>query len=190
MTQPLAQKFMHEMEGTRDRVYGLAVLRAGPGGAEGVVVGAARELFAKYAKEGVRDVGRAMEAAIGNAAAATPAAEGEAPVMPADVWARVAAAVQQEGAKSSITTALHPESVLLKPDPLLAPRKKSSAKQAREEFDLGSPSGLLVAGVVVVLIGAAVTAYVMTRPAGAGGKADGAAATTTAATSTTRDEVP
>ena len=71
--------------------------------------------------------------------------------MPADVWARLAAAVQVEAAKSSHSSALNPDSVLLRPDPMLAP-KKAKAREA-DDFDLASPSRLfMLLGAVPALI--------------------------------------
>ena len=131
--------------------------------ASAALLQAARELFDQYAKDaGVRDVPAAMAQALGGSTGgeATP---GES-VMPADVWARLAAAVQTEAARSRHDKALNPDSVLLRPDPLLAP-KKSARREDAEPFDLASPGRLLFAAGLVVLAGVVVTAYILTRPA-------------------------
>jgi hypothetical protein len=88
--------------------------------------------------------------------------------MPADVWARLAAAVQIEAARSTNSKALNPDSVLLRPDPLLAP-KKAAPRRESEPYELTSPSRLITAGVVMLLAGLIVTVYILTRPAAPAG---------------------
>jgi hypothetical protein len=84
--------------------------------------------------------------------------------MPADVWARVADAVLVEAARSSNSKALIPDSVLLRPDPLLAPRK-TSPRRDTDTFELTSPARLIVGGIIVLLAGLIVTVSILTRPA-------------------------
>ncbi len=82
--------------------------------------------------------------------------------MPADVWARLSAAIQIEAAKSTVGSALNPNS-LLSPDPLLAPRRASILDDS-EAFDLSPPSRFMLASAIAILIGIALTIYILTRP--------------------------
>jgi hypothetical protein len=91
-------------------------------------------------------------------------ADAEPIAMPADVWARVAAAVQMDAAASADAQALPAESELLKPDPMLAPKKRK-ARDQEESFDVASPRRLLVMLAVVLLAGVAVTLYIVMRGA-------------------------
>jgi hypothetical protein len=84
--------------------------------------------------------------------------------MPADAWARLAAAVQFEAASSAHSDALHPDSVLLQPDPLLAP-KKTKPRTDDAPFDVASSSRLLTLLAIVVLTALLITLYILTRPA-------------------------
>ena len=87
--------------------------------------------------------------------------------MPADVWARLSAAIQLEAARLTKSAggvaALNPDSVLLSPDPLLAP-KKSSWMDDSEAFDLSPPSRFMLASAIALMIGVALTIYILTRP--------------------------
>jgi hypothetical protein len=157
MAQTLSQNFIGALEERRDRLYAAALTRAGsPGGAEQILLDAVRKEFAQYARDGAGDVTGAMERSLGAGSGDTP--------MPADMWARLAAAVQVEAAKSRNAAAIHPDSVLLKPDPMLAP-SKAGRKRQKEEFDLASPSRLIMVGGLAILVGVVLTVYILTRPA-------------------------
>ena len=162
--ETLCHKFIEALAGPRDRLYGLALARAGtPAGAEAALQDQAREVFCAVARDAVVDVAAAMEQALGaGALAAGPAGGAAETPMPADVWARLAAAVQVEAARSSHAQALHPDSVLLRPDPMLAP-KKSKPRTDDAEFDVSSPARLLTFLGAAVLVGLVVTLYVMPR---------------------------
>ena len=166
--ETLSHKFIEALAGPRDRLYGLALAGAGtPAGAEAALQRTAREVFCEVARDVVVDVAAAMEKAL--TAAAAPGAGGAAAVnaaeapMPADVWARLAAAVQVEAARSSHAQALNPDSVLLQPDPMLAP-KKTRPRGDDAEFDVSSPARLMMLLGGAVLVGLVVTLYIMTRP--------------------------
>jgi hypothetical protein len=88
---------------------------------------------------------------------------GEPIPMPADLWARIAAAVQVEAARSANDKALNPDSTLLRPDPILAPRKRT-ARHEREDFDLSSPGRLMILIALAVVLGVAATIWISTRP--------------------------
>lgn len=179
--ETLSHKFLQALAPPRDALYRLALLRAAtPAGAEAMLRDSACGVFREYAVEKIFDVPGAVEKSLARAAtsaagSATPAppANQTPPVdaatpeaaMPADVWARLAAAVQIEAARSSNSSALNPDSVLLRPDPLLAP-KKAKPREA-DDFDVSSPSRLLMLLGAALLIGIVVTAYIVTRPAAA-----------------------
>ena len=146
--ETLSHKFIEALAGPRDRLYGLALAGAGtPAGAEAALQRTAREVFCEVARDVVVDVAAAMEKAL--TAAAAPGAGGAAAVnaaeapMPADVWARLAAAVQVE--------------------PMLAP-KKTRPRGDDAEFDVSSPARLMMLLGGAVLVGLVVTLYIMTRP--------------------------
>src|SRR5206468_10852984 len=125
---------------TRDRLYSLALGRAASAAAaESLLQRTARQLFHKLTADPFLNVACAME----NALLAKPAGASaqEETAMPADVWARLAAAIQLEAASSAHTGALHPDSVLLQPDPLLAP-KKTRPHADDAPFDVASPARL------------------------------------------------
>jgi hypothetical protein len=164
--ETLSQKFLEALAPPRDALYRLALLRAAnAAGAEAVLRESACGVFREYAGEKVGDIPAAVEKLLTPAGAAAPAADlaPEGTAMPADVWSRLAAAVQIEAARSSNSRALNPDSVLLRPDPLLAP-KKARPREA-DDFDVSSPSRLLMLLGAALLIGIVVTAYIMTRPA-------------------------
>jgi hypothetical protein len=133
---------------------------------------AARELFVRFAREGLPDISGAMSeylAGGGKSSAKTSPAMAEpsaasTPFMPADVWARLAATVQLEAARSRNEQALNPDSVLLRPDPLLAP-KKSPVRREKEDFDLSSPSRVILVACLAMVVGIVLTLWISTRPA-------------------------
>ena len=162
--ETLSHKFIEALAGPRDRLYGLALAGAGtPAGAEAALQRTAREVFCEVARDVVVDVAAAMEKALTAAATAPASAVSPDVPMPADVWARLAAAVQVEAARSSHAQALNPDSVLLQPDPMLAP-KKTRPRGDDAEFDVSSPARLMMLLGGAVLVGLVVTLYIMTRP--------------------------
>ena len=166
MPETLSQKFIEALLVPRDRLYGLALVKGGsPGAAEAALVKAVR-----HAMSGGKlgDPVAAVENELRHdvPAVAVPVAEGAVlpeVFMPADVWARVAAAVQMEAAASAHPQGLSADSDLLKPDPMLAPKKRKS-RVDDEPFELGSPRRAILLIVVAIVLGIAVTAYVLTRP--------------------------
>ena len=163
MTQPLSHRFIEALAAPRDRLYGLAISRAGtPAAAELTLQQRARELFAEVTRGSNPDIAVSLEKSL-----ESPASAGESVAdvaMPADVWARLAAAIQLEAARSSHSQALNPDSVLLRPDPLLAPKKTRPVGDG-EEFDVASPTRMLVAIGAILLMGILTTVYIVTRPA-------------------------
>jgi hypothetical protein len=81
--------------------------------------------------------------------------------IPMDMWARLCGAIQIEAARKGAGHYLNPESVLLNPDPLLAPR----TKRATVDFtpsDTPSSSRLILGLTVVVLLGIIASIYLIT----------------------------
>jgi hypothetical protein len=203
----LSHNFIAGIEESRDALYTAALAKGGtPGAAEQLLQQTARALFTNYARAGAgqgpgagsqsagpvgggvpassADSGEiaraflaALEGAPGAAGSAGAAGGGELKSMPADVWARVAAAIQLEAARSSNAKALNPDSVLLRPDPLLAP-KRTTPHAEKEEFDLSSPVRLIVLVVLAVAAGVSVTYWLTTRPAPPGERVGGGMAAT------------
>jgi hypothetical protein len=161
----LSHRFIEVLAPTRDHLYRLALAHAAsPAAAESAMQKAARELFHRFTTDPHFDLASALAAALAPADTPAPPAGENDTAMPADAWARLAAAVQFEAAHSAHSGALNPESVLLQPDPLLAP-KKTKPRADDTAFDVASPSRLLTMLGAVLLAGLLITLYILTRPA-------------------------
>ena len=164
MTQTLSHTFIEALAGPRDRLYGLALACTGSAAAaEAALQQKSRDLFAQVARGASPDIPSALEKAIANGRETASLPPPPDAPMPADVWARLAAAVQLEAARSSHSQALNPDSVLLRPDPLLAP-KITKPSEGGEDFDVSSPSRMVFALGTVLLAGLLITVYIITRP--------------------------
>jgi hypothetical protein len=180
MTDTLSHKFITALDPHRDHLYSLALasVAAAPAAqgispsalnarAEVALQSALRETFAHFEKDHLIDPAAEIEKSL----AASPKIENrksgggkiENDFMPADIWARLVAAVQVEAARSAHSSAINPDSVLLSPDPLLAP-KKSAADGDPDGLDLSPPSRFLLAGAIAILIAIILTIYLLTRP--------------------------
>jgi len=168
-TGVLSHRFIEALAPARDQLYAQAVAKAAsPAAAESALQSTARKLFRDFSADPHLDVPAAMRTALATSSgAAGSAADADTP-MPADAWARLAAAVQFEAASSAKSGALHPDSVLLQPDPLLAP-KKTKPRADDTPFDVASPSRLITLLAVVLLAGLLITLYILTRPAASTG---------------------
>ncbi|MGN6369929.1 MAG: hypothetical protein ACTHN5_16860 [Phycisphaerae bacterium] len=165
MADTLANKFILALEPVRDQLYTAALgVEGSAAKAEAALQRAVRGLFPEFVKSPGMDVAAAMGKTLGGAAGGGAVATTE--FMPADVWARLAAAVQLTAAQvrpeGEGTHALNPDSVLLSPDPLLAPKKPAPF----EEDDLPAPSRFFVTSVIAVALGVILSVYILTRPAG------------------------
>lgn len=167
MPQAPWQMFLNALEPHRDALWTRARAAVGTDiQAEGLLQAALHEVFPAYLKSATPDPTPAVNAAL-NATAEkkkltlphTPA-EPLTP-MPAATWARLAGALQVEAARIGGVTALNPDSVLLSPDPLLAPRKSRPADNTPDTPP--ASHWMLVTGIIVAL-GIAVTIYLSTRP--------------------------
>lgn len=158
--ETLSHKFIVALAPPRDHLYSLALASAGtPAAAETLLAQSARQTFKQFAAEAIFDIPAAFENAL-----SSPASPLLETTMPADVWARLAAAVQFEAASSAHATALNPDSVLLKPDPLLAPKKSRHRSTLPEEFNVTTPKRLAALILCTIAIGIVITLYILTRP--------------------------
>ena len=165
MTQTLSHTFIETLAGPRDRLYSLALAcRGTPAAAEAALQQKTRELFSQVARGAVPDIPAALERAIMNGGPISSLPAPTETPMPADVWARLAAAIQLEAAHSSHSQALNPDSVLLRPDPLLVPKKTKPADTG-EDFDVSSPSRVVFALGTILVLALLITVYILTRPA-------------------------
>lgn len=130
MAESITQRYLTELEPHRDALFAKALAEAGdPIRAEGLLQSTIHATFEAYATGGApkdkslidwfTETLDARKSPSGNATAVV--AEGTA--MPAATWARLYGAVQLEAVRFGKGKALNPDSVLLSPDPLLAPRK-------------------------------------------------------------------
>jgi hypothetical protein len=185
MAETLSQMFIESLREPRDRLYALALATSStPSEAEARLVRAVHAAFGDAAASGgageaagrIQRILEETAPGLGDVLAADT-------TMPADVWARVTAAVQTEAAKSAHAEALHAESELLKPDPMLAPKKRRVRDEEEEEFELSTPRKVVLGIAAVVVAGGLITAYVMrTEPPAETQPATGPAAGTQAAT--------
>jgi hypothetical protein len=174
MSDTLSHSFIAGLYESRNELYERACAgSASPAAAEAALHQAARALFVQYSNGSVHSIPGAMLDALNSAPAAVAASSTLAGVsataitataMPADVWARLTAVIQVEAARSTNSAALHPDSVLLSPDPLLAPKKKSASISTDEGPTFSFRQILLFAAIALVL-GTAITLYLVTRPA-------------------------
>jgi hypothetical protein len=180
----LSHRFIAALDPQRDLLWAMATASA-TGGAqsaaqavatsnklEATLHAAIREAFAAVEKDPAQDPWHEMEQALAARGMTAPTAQPPAapdappvtpPAMPADVWARLVADVQVQAARSAHTKAINPDSVLLSPDPLLAPRKMPVPDDT-EGFDLSPSSRFVLAAVIAVIVAIALTIYLLTRP--------------------------
>ncbi|HVX83310.1 MAG TPA: hypothetical protein VH253_00695 [Phycisphaerae bacterium] len=175
---PLSHQFIDALAPRRHELYALAVgtisaqatgpLPAAALGtrAEGYLIKTVREAFAAYAQDPYASPAPADRVAAALASSAPAGATPPEAAMPADVWARVTAAIQVDAAQaagpdSPTGRSVNPGSVLLTPDPLLAPKKTAAPEE--DAFDFSSPPRFLLAVGIAVCIGIALTAYILTR---------------------------
>jgi hypothetical protein len=185
--ETLSHKFIEALAVPRDRLYAQAlVISPNAAAAEAALQNAVGAVFHEFAKDAFLDIPAAMEKALSNAphTAAPDSSAPSASIMPADVWARLAATVQLEASRSDHAQALHPDSDLLQPDPILAP-KKGRPRAEPPEFDVSSPGRLFMFLGAAVFVGLAATVYILTRPAGLPPATTSRAATTPSATTAT-----
>ncbi|HEY4328624.1 MAG TPA: hypothetical protein VGN88_02720 [Phycisphaerae bacterium] len=163
--ETLSHKFIAALLSPRDHLYSLALASAGnAAAAENILAQSARETFKQFAADSIFDIPAAFEKSLTKIPGKSgPSPEVAQTAMPADVWARLAAAVQLEAASSAHATALNPDSVLLKPDPLLAPKKSRHRSTLPEEFNVTTPKRLATLLLFTLAVGIVITIYILTR---------------------------
>jgi hypothetical protein len=185
--ETLSHKFIEALAVPRDRFYALALAKSGDAAAaETLLQHAACAVFGELAKDSMLDIPAAMDKALDSPPSkrATEDPSAAENPMPAGVWARLAAAVQFEASRSNQPQALHPDSMLLQPDPMLAP-KKGRPRAEPPEFDVSSPGRLFMLVGAAVFVGLAMTVYIVTRRAGRPAAPSSHPAATTPASSAT-----
>ncbi len=157
MNEGFSERLAIEAASARDRWYALAFARSeSPAAAEHLLLKIVRAVLQFTTAQTVRQVeAELLQLPILRADLADPAES-----MPADVWARLSAAIQFEVAQRQSITA---DGKSAATDPLLVPKK--SAPRADDEDGLAwSPSirFLIVTGTALVL-GIVLTFYIVTR---------------------------
>ena len=158
-TPSASQSFILALALARDRLFTRARGAGGgtPATAEATLQTAIRQAFPAALADAAQDPVALVESHLPAASVST------IEPMPAEVWARVAAAVQIQAARSAGSPGLNPDHVLLSPDPLLAPKKIQRETDFFEGLDLSPASRFVVATVVALVIGIALTLYISTR---------------------------
>lgn len=177
MADSISQRFIAELVPVRDQLFADALARVGPGvsgeqaraSAESLLLKAVRQVFQQYATlaggGGVVVIGGVLVAMRQELMTPETAAAHAPPTEPmsAATWARLAAAVQIEAATLPGAKALNPDSVLLFPDPLLAPKKPKPQLDQFDPLDLSPTSRFVTGALIALVLGLAVTIFLTTR---------------------------
>lgn len=180
MIESASRRFLELLESHRNELYTIAAA----GGAAFVVETAlqrgVRSAFREYARNEAPRAGQVqwlishIQAELGGTGGALPTSPSE-PAMPADVWARLAAAIQIEAA----TLGGADEQSMLAYDPLLAPqKKKAGADENVEGLNLSPWTRFVIATAIVLFIGIVATIILTTHHAPATTQGAKALATT------------
>lgn len=177
MIDSSGRRFIGLLDGQRDELFARALAATGSAAsAETCIQRAVRGAFREFVQgQSPRDfpawIQQHLEQQIASTASAAPAAAGEkqdlpaVAAMPADVWARLAGAIQIESVKIHGATDEGDEA-LLAYDPLLAPKKKSPpGDDLSDGLNLSPWSRFVVAATIVLIIGVVATVVLTTRHA-------------------------
>jgi len=169
----ISHDFISELDAHRDDLYSraLAAASAAPEAAglspsaihiraEVILQSAIRETFAQCE----RDADLIPFEAVQQHLPPLPTTQSVVP-MPADIWARLVAAIQVEAARLSHSKGINPDSVLLSPDPLLAP-KKPGAPDPIEGLGLLPEYRFFFAAAIAIIVAIVLTIYLLTRSGG------------------------
>jgi hypothetical protein len=189
MIESTGRKFIELLEAHRNTLYAVAC----KGGTSSVVETALqrgiRSAFREYARNQAPRDGQVqwladhIKAELGEPAA-TAAADPAETAMPADVWARLAAAIQIEAAALGGAD----EQSMLAYDPLLAPKKKKSgADDNIEGLNLSPWTRFVIATAIVLFIGI-VASIILTTHHSASPSTQAAKSTAVPTTSPTADQ--
>ncbi len=191
MIDSSGRRFIGLLDPQRDGLYTRALAATGSAGSaetciQRAVRGAFREFvqgqvpreFPAWMQRHLEDQIQAMastELSVGATTPTVPATD----AMPADVWARVAAAIQIESVKIHGATEEGDEA-LLAYDPLLVPKKKSPpTDDLSDGLNLSPWSRFVVAAAIVLIIGVVATVVLTTHHAPPEGQTPATQPTTT-----------
>jgi len=132
MPQNTASQFLSQVETIRDALWSEGLRAGSAKGAEAEVFRRVREAFANRTSQAITADSEVTEA------------------MPADVWARLCAAIQIDAAQQMGGKAVHLEGTSM-PDPVLAPKKHVIKRDPEDMMNL-SPAGRFLLGAGLVLI--------------------------------------
>lgn len=166
MPESITQRFITELEPHRDALFTQALAEAGdPIRAEGLLQSAIHAMFEAYATGTVPQDKPLIEWFVETLASLKKDKSGSAPVaipegtaMPAATWARLYGAAQLEAVRFDKGKSLNPDSVLLSPDPLLAPKKTvrgedgDALERHPAHFFVLSAAAALVLGIVLTVL--------------------------------------
>ncbi len=168
MAESITQRYIAALEPHRHALFTRARIAAGdPLRAEGLLQSAIHATFEAYAASTNPDnqqlkeqFTQQLESAIREKFPSAPAAAAgeEIDAMPAATWARLVGAAQLEAVRAGKGKALNPDSVLLSPDPLLAPKKMVRPddgdvfEQHPKHFFVMIAVGMLVLGIAVTVL--------------------------------------
>ncbi|MGC8625095.1 MAG: hypothetical protein ACP5VQ_07495 [Phycisphaerae bacterium] len=167
MIESASRRFLELLEVHRNELYALAVQGGTPAVIETALQRGIRSAFREYARNEAPREGQVewlaghIQAELGNRPAAAPVTISDV-AMPADVWARLAAAIQIEAA----TLGGADEQSMLAYDPLLAPQKKNTGSdEAMEGLNLSPWTRFVIATAIVLFIGIVATIILTTHHA-------------------------
>ncbi len=165
MIESASRKFLELLEAHRNALYTLACQGGNPTVIETALQRGIRSAFREYFRnQAPRDglvawLAEHIKAEFGDQVAAGTGVSADV-AMPADVWARLAAAIQIEAA----TLGGADEQSMLAYDPLLAPRKKKSGLEDNiEGLNLSPWTRFVIATAIVLFIGIVATIILTTH---------------------------
>ena len=167
MIESAGRKFLELLEAHRNALYTVACRSGTPNVAETALQRGIRSAFREYVRnqaprsDQMPWLVQHINAELGENLASAAEPPAELP-MPADVWARLAAAIQIEAA----TLGGADEQSMLAYDPLLAPRKKSGVDDPIEGLNLSPWTRFVIATAIVLFIGIVATIILTTHHAG------------------------
>ena len=162
MIESASCRFIEILDLRRDVIYAQAGAAGAPPQVETILQHAVRRAYRTYVQEATPEndladlVGRYIREQTGPPVSPAP----EPMAMPADIWARLVAAVQIEAARLGGVV----EQSMLAYDPLLAPRKKIiTDEESIEGLNLSPWTRFVVAAAIVLIIGIVATIILTTR---------------------------
>ncbi|HTV48758.1 MAG TPA: hypothetical protein VMG59_09985 [Phycisphaerae bacterium] len=170
MIESSSRRFIEMIDPYRDEIYARSCRLTPAGQSEVVLQKTIRAAFRFYVQNGEKlprppqDIVKWLEDFLkqqtDGASESASEMSGEPPAMPADTWARLAAAVQIEAAVLGGAA----ERSMLAYDPLLAPKKKSTGNdELIEGFGLDPWARFVIAAAIVLIFGIVATIMLMTH---------------------------